>query len=838
MENFIRDTRYGLRLLARSPIFATVGVLSLALGIGANAAIFHLFDALTLRSLAVVNPHELVAVRPNGPQAFGSYDGSNANATYPLWEQIRVNQRAFSAIFAWGDAQFVVGRGAASRQARGLWVSGDFFPALGVPPHRGRLFGPADDSPGCGARSAVVSHAFWQGRLGGGESAIGSTVTLQDQLFTIVGVTPPSFTGLEVGQAFDVALPLCAAALFDSRLDRRDRWWLTIMGRLARDRTIARANEELRALSTGVLDATIPPGYDAGLVEGYRALRFGVVPSARGVSRLREEHGTSLSLLLGLTALVLLITCNNLATLVVARASAREREVAVRMAIGASRRRLVSQMLVENLLVAAAGACLAVPVALIFGRALMAFLETPANPIDLHLTADWRLVSFVAAAAALAAALFGLLPALRQSRVDPIVAMRRTSRGLTQDRRRGRLQRALVVAQVAISLVLIFSALLFVQTFRNLAAVDPGFEQDRTMAVTFLDRAANELPAEQKTAFQEELTRTIRSLPGVGAAASSTHVPLSGSMWSHFFRLTGAGQSGRKASRFAYVGPGYFETLRIPRRSGRDFQPLDTARSRRVMVVNESFVRSHLDGRNPIGTTVQTLAEPGFPEASYEIVGVVGDTKYADLRDEDCWCPAAGGSMPPIAYVPIAQNPSPYAWAAVMVRSELPLAVMRETIAGRVEQLSPSIATHFTELEARVRERLLGERIVAWLAGAFGVLAMALVVVGLYGIVAYLAVSRRNEIGIRLSLGATRAQILRLLLRENLWLLGAGFAIGLPLTVAVMRSADALLFGLTPMDGPTVVAATGLVASAGLLAGALPAWRAARIRPEVALRCE
>ena len=299
-------------------------------------------------------------------------------------------------------------------------------------------------------------------------------MTLQDQLFTIVGVTPPSFTGLEVGQTFDVALPLCAAALFDSRLDRRDRWWLTIMGRLARDRTIARANEELRALSPGVLDATISPGYDASLVEGYRALRFGVVPSARGVSRLREEHGTSLSLLLGLTALVLLITCNNLATLVVARASAREREVAVRMAIGASRRRLVSQMLIENLLVAAAGACLAVPVALICGRALMAFLDTPANPIDLHLTADWRLVSFVAAAAALAAALFGLLPALRQSRVDPIVAMRRTSRGLTQDRRRGRLQRALVVAQVAISLVLVFSALLFVQTFRNLAAGRPG----------------------------------------------------------------------------------------------------------------------------------------------------------------------------------------------------------------------------------------------------------------------------------------------------------------------------------------------------------------------------
>ncbi len=386
----------------------------------------------------------------------------------------------------------------------------------------------------------VVSHAFWQSRLGASESAVGSALILRDQPFTIVGVTPPSFTGLEVGERFDVALPLCAAALWDSRLDRRDRWWLTIMGRIAPNLTIAQANEQLRALSPGVLDATIPPGYDAGLVEGYRAIRFGVVSSARGVSRLREAHGTSLSMLLGLTALVLLITCSNLATLVVARASAREREIAVRVAIGAPRRRLVSQLLVESLLISAAGALLAMPVALICGRVLVAFLETPTNPINLNLTADWRLASFTAAAAALAAVLVGLLPALRLSLVDPIVAMRRASRGLTLDRRRGRLHRALVVAQVAISLVLIFAALLFVQTFRNLEAVDPGFEQDRTMAVSFLDRSAEELPAEQKVAFQEELTRALRELPGVAAAASSTHEPLSGSMWSHFFRVTGA----------------------------------------------------------------------------------------------------------------------------------------------------------------------------------------------------------------------------------------------------------------------------------------------------------
>jgi putative ABC transport system permease protein len=834
----MRDTQYGLRLLRRSPIFATVSILSLALGIGANAAIFHLIDAIELRSLAIANPQELVEVRADGPQAFGSYEGVNSKATYPLWELIHTHQSAFSAMFAWGDVKFLVGRGREARSARGLWVSGDFFPGLGILPERGRLLGPEDDRLGCGNGSAVISHAFWQMYFGGRESAIGSTLTLRDQPFTVVGVAPSSFTGLEVGETFDIALPVCSVALWDSRLDRRDRWWLTIMGRLKPDWTIARANEHLRTLSPGLLDATIAPGYDAGLIEGYRRLRFGVFPAGRGVSRLREAHGTSLSLLLGLTGLVLLITCGNLATLMLARASAREREIAVRVAIGASRPRLVSQMVTESLLVAAGGAALAVPMALLSGRALVTFLETPTSPVTLSLTVDWRLVMFIGAIAIVAAVLFGLVPALRVSMVEPISAMRQASRGLTLDRQRARFQRALVIAQIAVSLVLIFSALLFIQTFRNLVAVDTGFDPHRTIAVWFIDRASENLPAEQKAAFQEQLTREIRSVPGVAAAASSTHIPLSGSIWSHFFRVTGVAGNKHRASRFAYVSPGYFDALKIPIRSGRDFVALDNARSRSVMLVNESFVRSHLGGLDPIGATVRTLAEAGFPETTYEIIGVVGDTKYADLREEDCWCDTAGGSMAPIAYVPLAQNPSPYAWAPVIVRSSTPLAGITSAIAQRVERLNPAIAIDFGELKTEIRERLIRERMIAWIGGAFGMLAMTLVAVGLYGIIAYLVVSRRHEIGIRLALGSTRAQIAGLVLRDNLWLMSAGLAIGLPLAVAAMRGARALLFGLTPTDVPTVVGAAALLAAAGVFAAALPAWRAARIRPDVALRCD
>jgi predicted permease len=834
----LRDVRYGVRVLGRSPVFTSVAILSLAFGIGANAAIFQLIDTIQLRSLAVTNPQELAEVRLDGPQAFGNYDGVNARATLPQWELIRSQQSAFSSMFAWGDAYLVAGKGASARNARGLWVSGEFFATLGITPERGRLLGAADDRRGCGAESAVVSHAFWQSYLGASESAIGGPLTVLDRPVTVVGVVPASFTGLEVGQTFDIALPLCAAEAWNPQVGRPDHWWLTVMGRLEPDWTLVRAQEHLRSLSPGILEATVAPGYDAELAKGYRRLRYEVIAAGSGVSRLREMHGASLTLLFGLTGLVLLMTCGNLATLMLARSAAREREVAVRAALGASRGRLISQVSIESLLVAVAGAALAVPVAVLSARALVTLLQTATSPVTLHLSGDWRLIAFVGATAVITVVLFGLLPALRVSLVSPIVVLRLGSRGLTVDRHRARFQRLLVVAQIAVSLVLIFSALLFVRTFRNLAAVPTGFDPNGTFAVYFFDRASQELPAERKIAFQDQLTQEIRSIPGVVAAASSTHVPLSGGTWSHFFRITRDPAAKRKAGRFAYVGAGYFDTLRIPLRSGRVFTDRDTARSQRVMVVNESFVRSHLRGLPPIGATLRTLDEPGFPEVTYEIVGVVGDTKYGDLRDENCWCDNPHETMAPMSYVPIAQNPSPYAWASVLVRSTLPMAAVAGTIAQRVERLNPAITLGPTDLATTIQERLLGERMVAWLAGAFAVLAMAIVIVGLYGIIAYLAGSRRTEIGIRLALGSTRGQIVSLVLRDNVWVMIAGLAIGLPLAVLTMRGARALLFGLSPTDVSTVLSATTVLAMAGVVAAGIPAWRAARIRLDEALRGE
>jgi predicted permease len=837
LEDLGRDVRYGLRVLRRSPAFAAVAILTLALGIGANAAIFHLIDALRLRSLPIANPDELVDIRADGIDGFGVNSGPNGRVTYPLWHEIRTHQRALSGTFAWGNAGLVIGRGADARRAEGLWVSGDFFRVLGLVPARGRLLAPSDDSPACDAGAAVVSYDYWQASLGGRESVVGSTVTIMNNAFTVVGVAPAGFSGLEVGRSFDVALPLCIVVRATPDSQRRDSWWLRVMGRLEPGETLAAADAHVRSLSPGILEATIPDGYSADLLERYKSLRFEAVPAGRGVSRLRQTHSMSLTLLLGLSGLVLLITCANLATLMLARAGAREREIAMRVAMGAPRRRLVSQMLVESLLVAAAGAAAAVPIAVASARALVTFLSTSDNPISLSVVGDWRLIAFVTAAAVLTTLFFGLVPSLRVSLVDPVAAMRQTSRGLTVDRHRARLRRGFVAGQIAVSLVLVVSAALFVRSFRNLSAVDLGFDPNGLIVASFFDMGGF-APPERRPAFQQEVTSAIRSTPGVVAVAASMHVPLDGNTWSHFFRLPDVAGDETKVARFAYISPGYFETMRVKVLAGRGFDEHDRTESRRVLLVNDAFVRQHLGGAQAVGSRVRTVAESGYPETTYEIVGVVGSTKYGTLRDEDCFCDAGNDAMPPIAYVPIAQDPNPLPFVHVIARASGSVSTVAAGIRRRFDTIDPGVGVQVAELAPRMGTLLATERAMAWLAGAFGVLAIVLVVVGLYGVIAYLAVSRRPEVGIRLALGCTRAGIVALVLLDSLWLLAAGAAIGLPLAGFVMRGAGTLLFGIAPTDVPTLAIATVVLVAAGSIAGSIPAFRAALLPPMAAIRDE
>jgi len=825
IENTLQDLRYAGRMLRRSPGFTAVAILSLALGIGANAAIFELLNAVRLRSLPVTNPQELVEVRvAGGNGGYGVQTGVNSELTYALWEHIRRSQEAFSGIFAWGNANFSVGLGTEARRVRGLWVSGDLFPTLGVRPARGRLFTAADDRRGCGSEAGVViSYEFWQSHFGGEDSAIGKSLFVLGHPLTVVGVTPPEFFGLEVGKSFDLALPTCTRA---GALDRLDFFWLVVMGRLKTDWTLAQASAHLNAISPGIFEATAPPGYSSSNTEMYRNFRLTALPAGQGVSRLRTSYGTSLWLLLGITGLVLLIACANLANLMLARANVREREIAVRVALGASRGRLIRQTLSESLLLAGSGAMLGAGMARLMSRSLLSFLNTEGNILRLDLSSDWRVLTFTASVAVLTCIVFGIAPALRASQIEPVAAMRSGGRGLT-NRERYSFQRFFVIGQIAISLALLAGALLFVRSFRNLITLDAGFRQN---GILFVDTEFEglRLPRERRVSFQTNLLEQIRSLPQVESAAISTYKPLTGPGWSQGVRVPGAQGEQEGGSRFTYVSPGYFKTMEIPVIAGRDFNDFDTATSRQVVLVNETFARRFFANRNPVGALMRSVAEPDYPETLYEVIGVIKDTKYANLRED----------IPPITYVPAAQHPSPGPWANVVIRSSAPLSEVINEVRRKVGALSPDITVQFKVFETQIREGLIRERLMAWLASFFGILAAVLAMIGLYGVISYMVLRRRNEIGIRLALGASRADIVLLILREMAALLLLGLGIGTVVSVSAAQGAGALLFGLAPHDAPTLLASVCLLAAVAGFASFIPALRASRVDPMVALRLE
>ena len=830
IENFIQDIHYGLRQLRRSPGFAAVALLSLALGIGANTAIFQLLDAVRLRMLPVDNPQQLAEVHlTNQHGRMGSFFNWHAMLTNALWERIRDNHQAFSGVFAWAPDDFNLAPRGEVHLVHGIWVSGDFFNVLGVRPILGRLLTTADDQHGCGSGAgAVVSYAFWQRELGGEASAIGRKLTIDYHSVEVLGVTPASFFGLDVGHSFDLALPICSQPILggeDNYLDTRYDWWLTVMGRLKPGWTLEKATANLSSTSPGIFEATLPPGYDADHVKKYLAFKLAAYPAGSGISSLREGSSATLGLLLAITGLVLLIACANLANLMLARASARERELAVRLALGASRRRLIRQLLAESLLLAVAGAGAGLLLAHTLARFLISFLSTQGNQVFLNLKADWRVFAFTAAVAMLATVLFGLVPALRATRIAPGEAMKAGSRGMTADRQRFGLRRALVVSQVAFSLVLLVGALLFTRSLRNLLTVDLGFQRTGIL-VTNIDLTPLNLSVERRFAFERELLERIRSTPGVESAAQAAVVPISGNSMNRTIWMQGADPAHAGNPWFNWVSPDFFKTMGTPLLAGRDFNDHDTATSPKVAIVNEAFVRQFNIGTNAIGKRLLQKAGLGQPHVEYEIVGLVKNTKYQDLRED----------FPPLVYVPIAQGTEPD--QPILIRSRAPMPALTAQVKQTIAQTSPDISVNFSVLENMIHDELLGERLMATLSGFFGLLAGLLATLGLYGVMSYAVARRTNEIGIRMTLGARQGEITAMIIREAGMLLAAGLVVGIPLSIAGGRAASSILFGLKPYDPVTLVAATALLAFVALGASFLPARRATKVDPMVALRYE
>jgi putative ABC transport system permease protein len=829
-SGLFQDLRYGARRLRLEPLFALVAILSLAFGIGANTAIFQLLDAVRLRSLPVAHPDQLYNVRiPRGTSRSGNFSGRWPQLTSALWDRLRTEQKAFSKLAAWSSDRVNLATGGETRFAEGLFVSGTFFDTVGVAALRGRVLGPGDDAPGCPSPAAVVSERFWKRELGGREIVPGQFITVEGKRFEIAGVTPARFFGVDVGRAFDVAIPLCAEDLIaDSpRTQKRRNWWLAAVGRLAPGWTLEKANAHLAAISGGIFESTVPETYDAPRTKNYLTLKLQALPATTGFSDLREDYAGPLWLLLGISALVLLIACANIANLMVARASAQHRAIAVRLALGASRRRLIQQLLAESLVLAAAGAVCGALLAQALSRLLVSFLSTADSPWFVDMPPDLRLLGFTAGVAALTCIVFGLLPAVQASRTDPMEALRTGGRGVASTGAKLSVRRALVVSQVALSLVLLVGALLFVRSLRNLLTLDAGFRRDHILSIR-ADYTRARVPSERRTAFRRELLDRVRAVPGVTAAASAVIVPLGGDFWNDTVSIEGT-EVQRKDANFNRVSPGYFETMETALIAGRDFDDRDAEGSEPVAIVTETFARTFLPGQSPIGRVVQIEQEAmsGVGQR-FRIVGLVKDTKYGELRED----------FSPIVYLPMAQDDQPRHGIAIVVRSDLPLGTLLPSLTSAFTGVSPDISMTFRPFRDILRDGLLRERLMAGLSAFFGFLAAILAMVGLYGVVSFMVVRRRNEIGVRMALGATRKDILSLVLREAGTLLAVGLAIGIVLAIGLASLARSLLYGLGPSDPVTIALASVGLAAVAAAASLLPAHRAATLDPVTALREE
>ncbi|MGB2671368.1 MAG: ABC transporter permease [Candidatus Acidiferrum sp.] len=832
IETLWSDLRFGARLLRFNKVFACAAILSLALGIGANAAIFQLLDAVRLRTLPVKNPQEIARIAIDQRHgASGDFTSRYSDLTYAMWVDIRAQQQAFSSVFAWSPTQFNIAPSGEVHNVEGLWVSGEFFETLGVEAVLGRVFTPADDHPGCASSGVVISYSFWQHEYAGEHSVIGRTLTLDRQPFEIIGVTPPSFQGVEVGRYFDVAVPLCAEPIIsgeDSLVKNRSGWWLASMGRLKPGWSIERASAQLRAISPALFEDTLPTDYNPDNTKQFLQFKLGAFSGGSGVSQLRTDYEQPLWLLLALAGAVLLIASANLANLLLARASAREKEMGMRMAVGASRARLVRQLLAESLLLAVIGATLGAFLARNLGQVLVASLSTQHDPLFIDLGTDWRVLGFTTALAALTCLLFGLAPALRATSVSPIEVLKEGARGTTGSRARFGLRRILVVAQIALSLALLVGALLFTRSLSKLDGVDAGFRRSGIL-VTDIDFSTLKLNNERNLSFAEELLKHVRAIPGVNGAAIAEIVPLSGNGIIHdiLMGVSSPPTDHNPYSAFNRVSPGYFETMQTPMIGGRDFDEHDVAGSPLVAIINETFARKIVKTGNPIGAMFR-VRRLGTITGPYEIIGLVKDTKYQDLHEEP----------QEIAYTPIAQYAHAETDAQILIRSNMPLAGLIAAVKDVANEANPGMDVSFTVLHQMIEEGLLRDRLMARLSGFFGALAVLLAVIGLYGVISYMVARRRNEIGIRMSLGAGGWSIVRLVLRESLLLLAVGLTLGIGLALAASQAAASLLFGLKPYDATTLAMATAILAGIALAASYIPAVRASRLDPLEALRHE
>jgi predicted permease len=838
LEDFWHDARYSVRTLRKSPGFTAVAVLTLALAIGANTAVFSIVNGLLLRALPVAAPEQLVMVSTRNAVT----DGYPAGWNVAMWEQIRHQASSLGRAVAWSvfaERVDLAAEGEAD-PVDGLFISGNFFQELGVLPALGRAFTATEDRLGRPeSRVAVISYGLWQRRFGGDADVIGRSILVHRIPVTIVGVAPPAFLGPEVGRAFDIALPVGSTPLIlndESWGTPAGRSYLAVMLRLAPGRSAESATAVLRGMHQRIVQAALPADAIWGEIEDEQLKDpFVLVPASAGTSELRRQYSRALVTILIIASLVLLIACANIANLQMARGAARRRELSLRLALGAPRRRLIQQLLVESLVLATFGAMLGLVTAAWASDVLVAQMSTWFDRVTLDVSLDWRVVSFTVLMTVATALLFGLTPAFRASRVTPATDLKDAAPSIHGRPSRISARGGLVATQVALSLLLVIAAGLFIRTFDRMLAVPLGFDSDRVLVVEInASRAASASGA--RSALYQQVASAVAELPGVAHAAVSINTPANHGVGLLMgYNVRGMPELPREelGTLVNFVTPGWFPTYGLQVRSGRTIEAHDTRRTPLVAVANDAFERKFFRGSHAVGgTIVEAMGPPGRPRESRTIVGVVGNTVDQSLRQEAI----------PSLYLPLSQWLLPFpepdqVSLSVRAATGSPTALAR-AVSDRLLMIDRRLSFTFRPLEDQIDAARHRERLVAWLATFFGGLALLLAAIGLFGIASSTVLRRRTEIGIRMALGAQRRDVVQLALRQTILATAAGLGIGLAAAAALTRYLEAMLFGIEPLDVVTFVIAPSVLALVALVACIIPARRATAIDPMAALRCE
>jgi predicted permease len=827
------DLRYALRTLRKSPGFTTTAVLTLALGIGASAAIFTLLDQVSLRQLPVKDPNQLVLLDWDGDWN-GSNTGGYAAWSYPWYEDLTEQTgEIFEDLIGRAGMGMAVGVAGEAEQAEVVLVTGNYFRTLGIGATVGRVLQDGDNEIPDAHPVAVLTYEYWQNRFGGDRDVVGTTILLNQHPFEVVGVSQKDFRGIDLATRPKVFIPAMmknsVSVGFQKQiyqLDNRRSRWMNVFGRLAEGVSREQAQAAIGPVMQAGLEydlATDLAGMDDRGKESYRQARLLVEPGGRGRTRVRDALESPLRMLMIMVALLLLIACGNVANLLMARAAGRTKEVAVRFAIGATRARVVRQLLAECALISAAAAALGLLAASWAADFILRFAPDGAESFNFTTDADWRILAFAVVAAAGTTFLFGLLPALRTTQLHLAPALKDQAGSIAGGNDSWR--RALASSQVFFSLLLLIGAALFSRSLMELQNIDPGFETEQTL-VFAIDPMQGGYDDEATRLWLARLEERLEARPEVVSAGFSATRLLDDDTWSNSVKVEGYESAPEEAMipNYNAISPGYLRTLEIPLLEGRAFTEADATGAARVGIVNESFVKHFFPNESPLGRHFSFYVGP----EQYEIVGVIPDTRYEGVKEE----------IPEQVFVPFAQAPWPTG-AHIYIRSDRDPAVAVPAARAVSRELDASLpVVDLLLMEDQKNTTLSMERMLAFLATAFGVLATLLAAVGLYGLLAYSVSRRKREIGLRIALGAQSGDISWLVLREVVWLFVIGAAAAIPVAMVLGRFMESQLYGVKPTDPLSMAGAVAVLSVVALAAGYLPARRAARTQPMEALRLE